>query len=280
MSRPRLLFAGLVVAVALNLAAEHPCSAQQQGKQETEPILSELSMEVNALETLHQLRLNNAQLEKLRLWAKETAQPPRQREPGKASKEFRAKLQEKRAALVNDDDNDLIDQVADQLNELREQEEPTIDDGVDVTPAARQRAPEAFKLLKANQLAGYVAQVADAVPDPLNLLRAAFTDVRQLKGSAWREKRDEIADEVSRLVVGLDVDKADRVNDRVAALLIRVHGLTNEEFARQQPDLDKAARKIVGNVSALEVLRHYVEVDLANLLSNPRLAAALEARLK
>jgi hypothetical protein len=237
-------------------------------------------MEVNALETLHQLRLNNTQLEKLRLWAKETAQPPRQREPGKGSKEFRAKLQEKRAALVSDNDNELIDQLGDQLNELREQEEPTTDDGVDMTPAARQRAPEAFALLKANQLAGYVALVADAVPDPLNLLRAAFSEVRQLKGSAWREKRDEIADEVSRLVVGLDVDKADRVNDRVAALLIRVRSLTNEEFAKQQPDLDQAAAKIVGDVGALEVLRHYVEFDLANLLSNPRLAAALDARLK
>ena len=81
-------------------------------------------------------------------------------------------------------------------------------------------------------------------------------------------------------MVGLDVDKADRVNDRVAALLIRVRSLTNEEFAKQQPDLDQAAAKIVGDVGALEVLRHYVEFDLANLLSNPRLAAALDARLK
>jgi hypothetical protein len=63
-------------------------------------------------------------------------------------------------------------------------------------------------------------------------------------------------------------------------LLIQVRALTEEEFKAQRPELEKMARAIVGDLSPLDVLRHALVQDLAELLSNPRLAAAIDARLK
>ncbi len=52
----------------------------------------------------------------------------------------------------------------------------------------------------------------------------------------------------------------------------------NAEFKAQRDDLDKEARKVVGDVGPTDVIRHYMERALAELLSNPRLGAAVEAR--
>ena len=52
-----------------------------------------------------------------------------------------------------------------------------------------------------------------------------------------------------------------------------------EQILKQQPDLKNSARKVIGDVSALDVVRHQVELDLALLLSNPLLPKALRARL-
>ena len=56
--------------------------------------------------------------------------------------------------------------------------------------------------------------------------------------------------------------------------------LKDDEFKKERPELEKTARQIVGEVGPLDVLRHAVERSLADLLSNPRLAAAIDARLK
>jgi hypothetical protein len=70
------------------------------------------------------------------------------------------------------------------------------------------------------------------------------------------------------------------MNDQVGALLQQARGLSKADFTKQLPELKKSARKIVGDVSALDVLRHQVEIDLATLLSNPRLPNAIRARMK
>ena len=63
-------------------------------------------------------------------------------------------------------------------------------------------------------------------------------------------------------------------------LLIQVRALTEDEFKAQRGEWEKAARQIIGEVSPFEVMRHQLEYALAELLSNPRLEAALELRFK
>jgi hypothetical protein len=63
-------------------------------------------------------------------------------------------------------------------------------------------------------------------------------------------------------------------------LLTRAHDLTDDEVATKQPELEKEIEEIIGRTSATDVIRHTVELAVAELLSNPRLIAALNAKLK
>jgi hypothetical protein len=138
-----VLAAGLaVLAQAARLDAE-PTEAKPAPKPIT---IDSLSMEVNALQTLRQLQLDKGQLEKLRGWAEEAAAKDQQRKPGAASAAYREKMAALRKALQEAKDADLIAKLNEEADELREKEKPTLDGGVDVTDAARKRAPEAYRL--------------------------------------------------------------------------------------------------------------------------------------
>jgi hypothetical protein len=271
--RPRSLLRPFLVVVVVGSGV---VAAQEPDK--STPTPSDVTLEVNALQSLRQFKFTTNQLQKLRQWTKETAAQDRPRD-SKASKEYREKLAELANALYDDND-DQIDSLNEQLDELRHAEKPSIDDGVDVTDAARKRASEAFRLLKAGQLAMYVGQIAEDVQDPFDQLMDGLEIVRRLKGAEWREKREEIADNVSHAVAGVDADKGEQVNDTVLAWLIRGRRLGEKEFDAKRGELEKEAREIVSNIRPDEVLRNRVEFALAELLSNPRLPAVLERRLK
>jgi hypothetical protein len=261
------------------LAICHSAALAQEPKKTPDISLNEVGLEINAYQTLKQFEFSFTQLEQLQKWAKETAQKESKREPAKTSKEYAQKLRDLHKALVANDE-DRVDHLNDELDELREKEKPAVDDGVDISDAARKRAPEASRILKPAQLAKYLGKTADDVVDPFDRLVTGLDEVRPLQGAEWKAKRDDIADEISRLVAGLDQKKADKVNDDVVALLIRVRGLKDADFQKQRAELDQAARKVIGNVTAHDVLRNQTELALAELLSNPRLHAVLSVRLK
>jgi hypothetical protein len=262
--------------VLLGLCHGLPSLAQEDAK--TLP-LNTLSLEVEALQTLHQFNFTKTQLEKLQPMAVGTAAKDQKRKAGKASKGFREKLQTLRKALMDAKDDERISKLGDELDALRDKEKPVLDDHVDITEAAGKRTAEAFRLLRPSQLAFYIAHIADNIDDPLDHLIESLDDARAMTEEEWKEQRDEIAEDVSRLAVGLDPVKSKAMSDQIGSLLARAHKLTKFDFQKQQPDLTKAARNIIGDISAVDVLRHQVEVDLATLLSNPRLPQALRARL-
>jgi hypothetical protein len=241
--------------------------------------LNDLSMEVAALQAFHQLQLSPAQLETLRKFAKDAATEPASREAGKASADFRRTLTALRNALVDDDD-ELIDQLEEELDELRESEKPELEISIEITETARERAPELLSLLRPRQIASYLASHADEIPEPVERILEALAKVRDLDAKEWKQLRETVSDEVGRGVAGLDVDKASQVGDKVIQLLIHARALKAEEFKAERAELEKTAREIVGNLGPLDVLRHALIGDLAELLSNPRLLAALDARLK
>lgn len=241
--------------------------------------LNDLSMEVAALQAIHQLQLTPAQLQMVRKFAKETAQESNSRGAAQASAEFRRILSALRDALIDEDDEE-IDQLQEELDDLREKEKPELEESIEVTEAARQRAPELLQLLRPRQIASYLAAHAEEVPEPLERILEALSKVRDLNAKEWKQLRDEVSEEVGRGVAGLDFDKASQVGDKVIQLLIHARALKDDEFKSERPELEKTAREIVGNLSPLDVLRHALALDLAELLSNPRLLAAVEARLK
>ena len=181
--------------------------------------LNDLALEVNALQTLHSLKLDESQLKKILQWAKETAQKPSKREPAKASEDYQAKLEQLRAALAAAADDDRIGNLNEDLDVLRDAEKPSFDDGVETTAAARKHAPALVRLLKVQQVKAYLDGLADDLADPLDRVLGSLDGIRELSGNAWKQRRDEIVDDAVRLSAGVDEKQADKVTDELTAIL-------------------------------------------------------------
>jgi hypothetical protein len=255
-------------------------AAAQDSRKNAPATLNDTSLEVVALESLHQFQFTPAQMRALRRLAKETAMEPSAREAVKVSDGFRKTLLDLRNALADAANAERIQQLQEKIDKLRAQEKVELDDAVQITEAATRRAPEIFKLLSARQVAGYIALYADDFPDPLEILLAALPRVRGFNAKEWEAIREDVSEEIGRLVAGLDADKGGKISDQVIQLLIEARAFKEDEFKKHQPDLEARAREIVGQVSAFDVIQHVLERSLAEVLSNPRLAAALDARLK
>jgi hypothetical protein len=241
--------------------------------------LKQLSLEVSALQMLHHLSVSPAQLQQFRKLAKETRSKESDDKPGKGSDKIRTALTEVRQALLDNKEPEHIDKLVEKLDALREEEKPDLDDDVDLTEAARRRAPEALRLLGAPQVAVYLSGLIGEVGDPQSRLVEALDQVRTLSADQWKEFRANFGDEIGRLVAGVDAEKADKISDEVVQLLIVARSLKDAEFKTQRPDLEKSALKIVGEIGPFQVLQNVMENVMATLLSNPRLTAAIDARL-
>jgi hypothetical protein len=271
----RIVGASFLIVLA-GLFLSEPAGVQQS--KDKEPTLADLSLEVNALRTLYHLEATPEQLQALQKLAKETAQKSRQRD-SKGSKDYRQALINLRGALVAAKDEDQIDKFEEKLTEIQQNEEYQIDDEVEVTDAARRRTPEVLKLFKEDQVKTLAETFDEEAAKPADYLVKALVKVRELKPEEWEEHRDEVASEVSQWVGGIDAKKYGRTHDQVIALLNKAHGLKDADFEKQQPELEKTARQIVGNLKEEVALRNKVEHTVAELLSNPCLEAALKARL-
>jgi hypothetical protein len=268
-------FLAFIATAALGLGG-----AAQQARKSAAASVNDTSLEVVALESIHQFQLTPAQMRTLRRLARETAMEPGAREPVKVSDGFRKTLLDLRNALADASNVERIQQLQEKIDKLRTEEKVELDDSVEITEAATRRAPEIFKSLSARQIAGYIALYADDFPDPLEILLAALPRVRGLNAKEWEAVREDVSEEVGRLVAGLDADKAGKISDQVIQLLIQARALKEDELKKHQADLEASARDIVGKVGAFDVIQHVLERSLAELLSNPRLAAALDVRLK
>lgn len=271
--------AGLCWAAAFGLALATGGVADEAKKAEEVPITTVYN-EVSALETLYHLEVTPPQLERLRQLAPETAAKPMAAAKGKASAAVRAAMMDLRDALRDATDDEKIEDLSDKFYDLVDAEKAELDNNFEITDEARQRAPALLKSFTVKQVTSYLAQNASEVIDPGERLSEALTMVRGLAPAKWKEYRDEISDQLGFLIGGLDPDKAQRAGDQVVQLLIVVRSLKDEEFETRRPELEKKARAIVGDLGPTDVLRHYMEHALAELLSNPRLGAAVAARLK
>ena len=267
----------LVVVLAWGLITPSPA---EEPKKASAATLSQLSLEVTALQALRTLNLTDVQLKTLQKWAKRTVPPAELRKDGKGSDKLRQALADLHQALVANSDDERIDDLTDKFEGLRDEEKPQLDDDVEITEEARRRAAEALRLLGAGQVAAYLAGLAGEIDDPRERLIDAIAKVRDLSPEKWKELRGEIGASVGRLSAGLDNDKAERIGDQAVQLLIAVRSLSEAEFKTQKPELEKSAQKIIGDIGPFDVLRHVMEYTLAELLSNPRLLQAIDARLK
>ncbi|MGH7169686.1 MAG: hypothetical protein ACRELG_05335 [Gemmataceae bacterium] len=248
-----------------------------KGKAAEELVL--LKLEVDVLEKLYHLELNAKQLSALLKLAERTAAKAPATQEVHAGAEYRTVLKSLHGALLSQEE-DRIRALSEKLDELQEKETIAIDDEFEMTDAALSAAPLAFRLLSAAQIVAYLSALDDEVPDPAERILSALEEGEELNGDEWKELRDEAAEELSWLVVGFNAANTAKVKNAVTVLLDRGHRFQGEELSKQWPALEKAAHQLVGNVSSLVVLQHYVERELAELLSNPRTAMALRSWIK
>lgn len=240
--------------------------------------LTALHLEVTALETIHQLQLTRAQLDQLARIAPTTAHKGPLGRPATASDDYQKALKDLRDALVEEDEDHITD-LSVALDELREKEEPDFAE-VEITDAAGRQTAALLRGLSARQVMSYLAEFADEFPDPLEKLTDTFDEIRKESDKDWEALRDEVAGQVAWLVAGLDRPAEDRLRPRVKELLARVRKMKDDEYTARKAELDKAAQALIGNVGPTDVIRHFTERSLAELLSNPRLAVAVEALRK
>ncbi len=270
-------FTLLVILTALGLSARAPAAEPLKNA----PTLNDLSLEVHALLLMHKFALAPTQLETLRELAPSTAMPARERKTGRAGIAFRKTLAELREALLRrPPDEDRISDLEEKLAELREGKDVDLDDSYTITAEVRSQAADLLRTLSARQVASYLADLGDTIPDPLDSLLETLDKVNRLTDTEWQELGDQTSTEVGWLLGGLDLTKGRGFADEAEDWLRQVRAARGKDFARQRPELEKSARKLAGQVPPTAVLQHVAERGLAELLSNPRLGAALEARLR
>jgi hypothetical protein len=273
---PRILLAGLVLAVFAP-SAPRPAADDAKKKDETAPV--DLALEINALRTLYYLKATPEQAQAIQKLIKETAGPDKKRAPGKVSKEYHQLLVEVRDALAEDDE-ERVEALEDQLEELTITEAPELDEAVELTDAARKQAPAVLRQFRVHQVAGFIGMYADQIADPVEKLQDALEKVRGWQLAEWMEKRDALGQEIGLLVAGIDRAEADKVRDAVVDLLAKTRTMKEADYEAKRAELGREAAGLASKIGPTDVLRHFLEHALAEMLSNPRAAAALEARLK
>jgi hypothetical protein len=271
----RLTLAALVIAACLGC-----CLADAAPRQQRRPTIHDLSLEVAALQSLYDFQFTEAQLKMLARLAPQTREDDRPRARARVSREFEQALIKLRDVLINPVDEDSIASALEAYSKIQDKEDADLDDQVEITDAAKEKAPEILRGLRARQLASFIAGFGDEFPDPIEDLQEAISKVRTLEDDQWKILRRVIGQSIGDQAAGLDAEKAATFNDEVVQILIQARSLDAKAFAREKPALEKKAQDLFKNIGPLEVIRHTTELAIATLLSNPRLEAALKARLK
>jgi hypothetical protein len=237
--------------------------------------VNQMSLRIAALTTLRDFDLSPEQLRAVRPFATGAADT-RARAAAKAPPKLAAALKELHDELLKPD-AEHVDDLAGKVDDLLDEKDTALDDAVHPTDAARAKAPEFARRLKASQIAAYLAEHAGEVSDPVEHMMAALAEARE--EDPGEAALQEMASDVGRLVAGADNAKVRQVATQVMTWIKSARDLKPEEFAARQPALQESAQRIVGDVPPMQVLAHWLEGELAELLSNPQFPAAVDAML-
>ena len=162
------------------------------------------------------------------------------------------------------------------------QEDPNVDldDDVRPTEVARAKAADVLKHIKASQIAAYLSEHADEVADPVEQMLDALIEIREGDADDVDGEIQDTSDDVGRLVAGLDSAKAKQIAEHVTAWLKAGKELKDEDFANRHNALEESAKRIAGEVPPMQILTNWMESELAELLSNPQLPAAIEEAIE
>jgi hypothetical protein len=236
---------------------------------------SDLELQASALSTISDLELTPEQRDALKNMASDTAADEANVQTSN-DPDYRAALQNYRDAAIGGDDQKISD-ASDRLDDIRDQQnvDPKID--IRITSAARAKAEAAVKLLSSSQIANYLAEHSDDVPDAGDTIIDAIDQCRDLSDADFESLKKEACEQVDLLVNGLNASGQKNVTEQVSNLLNKARKMTARTFNNREQNLEQQARKI-GTVDAFVALRHWMEREMANLLSNPQITEVLSAQ--
>ena len=263
----------VVVGAGLSRASEPPAPQRRSS-------IHELSLEVAALQSLYEFQFTPAQLKVMAKLAPETKEDERPRTRVRVSVQFETALFNVRKVLADPVDDDKINEALTAYAKIQEKEDPELDDQIEITDAAKEKAPEMLRSLSARQLASFIAGYGDQFPDPVEDTMGALSKVRELEEEKWKILRRVIGQSIGDQAAGFDGDKSAQVGDQVVQILIQARSLDAKAFEKEKPALEKKIQELFKNIGPMEVIRNTAEIALATMLSNPRLEAALKARAK
>lgn len=297
MTRPYGSISGVLAIAMLAVAADHnPTAAQKKAApvgpanrtlapapKKTASVPTEdahrLALEVTALQTLYQLQLTPAQMQSLAKISKDTATTIKGTPSAKVSTKFRKTLTDLRSALIADQE-DRVAELSEKLDRLFDEEDVALEDRVPINDTARRKAPDFVRILQPSQVAFLVSDLESETLDPFDRIVDTVENGRKLAPAAWGKLRDSVAEELAWLAAGSNPNEARLAARRVANLLDRQRSLSPTAFEANQESLEKEANGILANVGPFEVVRHAVERELAELLANPQLPVAIQARMQ
>jgi hypothetical protein len=257
--------------------------------------VNDLSLEVAALRSMYLLKASPDQARDLPdrnqfngivLCAKSpkpTAEPSRDRNEPKVSKNHHKVLTDLRAAFIVNHEA-RIRELSDQLGEITNDEQPELDDAIEVTEQARNNTHRLLLYFDANRTVPYLAAYGKEFPDPFMLVLSSIgSAAKSTKPSDedWPQMRDFLIKEVSWQVGGLNLKRQQQIGAQVADFLDMAYKLSDEELKKggmPGGKLKALLGKIVNAADCCAIMRNVLEQDLAELLSNPRLLAARKAR--
>jgi hypothetical protein len=237
-----------------------------------------LGMELAAAQLIFQLDLSPVELRALSRMLAQSHARNRARQAAKVTPNVRKAMTDLRDAMIKGDPKQ-IGELSEKMEKLFESDKPELDDLCDITEAARQKAPELLKLLGPRQVLNFLQACDPESSDPLARLTEVLKQAKGMDAATWKNVRDESAADIGWMIAGFDTDKGQKVIADVTALLDRAHQAPDKEQDKYKAELEKLMHKLMEDCGPTELLRHVLEHQLAELLSNPRAQAMVEARL-
>lgn len=291
-----------------NAATEQSTSTEKSAKGEKStpagidiaaapPDVNDISLEVAALRTIYLLNAwpdhkndswkyhTNPLWHNFREFAKDTAEAPKKRTTANVSGNYKRALTQLRAAYITGEDDRIID-LTDQLDELGEDEEPELYDVVEVTEKAKKNAQLLSKKITPECIVSYLNSYGKDFPSPVNMIGKALMD-RAPGGKILPETIGFVSKEVGLAIGGFEKEK--EVAEKVRKIMEKAstNNWPPEQCKKEwhiKGDLRKEYNKAMTSSvkdfgNPYMALEHLMERDMAELLSNPRLIPAIEARL-
>ena len=232
-----------------------------------------LQLEVDALFALHDLNLSPDQLTALQGLISDT-EGKLSDPPTAITAECKAALKTTQTCLLCKDQG-KIDDAEDKLGILEDKQDPDSDPDISQSGAAKEKAGTFLKMLSAKQVASYIAENSDNLHDPVQLILDAVHHARDSSDEDFESLRDDTSDEIEVLFAGPHPGKRPPIVGKVNQLLTKVRHLSADDYKSQLPALEQEARQLVTETDPIPHLRHWMENELADLLSNPQLGQAI-----